>query len=220
MSPSLAPHVAQIVRSVRDLFNLDAHPDVIADSLASDPALAPLVRARPGLRVPGAFDPFEIAIRAVLAQQISVAGATTPSGRVTRTFGRVVDQGEGLERVSPKAKMLADASIDSLRAIGLPEARARALSSLARAVADGSIDLGARTEQSQVIARLLALPGIGSFTAHVIAMRVLRDPDAFPENDLIVKRRLGPRPLERAERWRPFRAYALMHVWEDEGAKR
>lgn len=220
LSPSLAPHVAQVVRSVRDLFDLDARPDVITDALASDPELAPLVRALPGLRVPGAFDPFEVAVRAVLAQQISVAGATTLSGRVARTFGLAVEQGDRLCRVAPTADSLARASIESLRAIGIPEARARALSSLARAVADGSIDLHARAERSNVIARLLRLPGIGPFTAHVIAMRVLRDPDAFPENDLLVKRRLGARPTARAERWRPFRAYAVMHIWEEAGAKR
>lgn len=221
VSPSLAPHVARIARSVRDLFDLDARPDVIADSLTADPELAPLVRARPGLRVPGAFEPFEIAVRAVLAQQISVAGATTLSGRIAARFGRAIEALEpGLDRTSPLAAALASASIDSLCAIGMPESRARALSLLSRAIAEGAIDLEARTEPGRVIERLLAIPGIGPFTAHVIAMRVLRDPDAFPENDLIVKRRLGARPLVRAERWRPFRAYAVIHVWEDEGAKR
>jgi AraC family transcriptional regulator of adaptative response / DNA-3-methyladenine glycosylase II len=221
VSPSLVPHLARVVRGVRDLFDLDARPAAIAEVLGTDRTLAPIVRRVPGLRVPGAFDPFEVAIRSVLAQQISVQGATTLSGRITEAFGRVVPGlPVGLDRVSPSASELARASVAEIRAIGMPESRARTLSLLSRAIDGGTIDLGARSDASTTIALLRTIPGIGPFTAHVIAMRVLRDPDAFPENDLFVMRRLGPKAVSRAERWRPFRAYAVMHLWEDEGAKR
>lgn len=221
LSLSLVPHIARVVRGVRDLFDLDARPAAIAEALRADRELAPLVRRVPGLRVPGAFDPFEVAICSVLAQQISVAGATTLSGRITEKFGRVVPGAPaGLDRVSPRPSDLARASVDAIRAIGMPESRARTLSLLSRAVDEGLVDLESRTDASDAIARLRTIPGVGPFTAHVIAMRVLRDPDAFPENDLFVVRRLGTNAVRRAERWRPYRAYAVMHLWEEEGAKR
>lgn len=221
LSLSLLPHLATVVSAARHLFDLDARPQAIADVLATDRTLAPLLRRSPGLRVPGAFDPFEIAIRSVLAQQISVAGATTLSGRIAATFGRALPGlPGGLALASPDPGDLARASVAAIQAIGMPESRARTVSLLARAIAEGSIDLEPRGDTAAAVSRLRAIPGIGPFTAQVIAMRVLRDPDAFPENDLFVQRRLGKNSVRRAERWRPFRAYAVMHLWEDEGAKR
>ena len=220
VSLSLVPHVGRVVRGVRDLFDLDASPRVVSDTLIVDRTLAPIVRKTPGLRVPGSFDAFEVAVRSVLAQQISVAGATTLSGRIAQRFGRVVeDLPAGLDRISPRPIDLARAPIAAIRAIGMPESRARTVQLLARAVEDGSVDLGSRTEPSRTVLSLRAIPGIGPFTAQVIAMRVLQDPDAFPENDLIVLRRLGKDSVRRAERWRPFRAYGVLYLWESEGDK-
>lgn len=221
LSMSLAPHAAKLARAVRDLFDLDARPDRVAAALGTDAVMATLLKKRPGLRVPGAIDPFEIAVRAVLAQQVSLAAATTLIGRVAHRFGHPIDSGcEGLNLVFPDAATLAEASESTIAAIGLPGARARGLSALARAVARGEIDLCGTTPSREVVARLVELPGIGPFTAEVIAMRALRDADAFPAGDLILARRLGKRAIQRAEPWRPFRAYAAIHLWTDEGAKR
>ncbi|MFO0685227.1 MAG: AlkA N-terminal domain-containing protein [Sandaracinus sp.] len=222
LSLSLAPHVAKIARAVRDLFDLDAHPDRIASALTTDPLLAPLVRARPGLRVPGALDPFEIAVRSVLAQQVSLAAATTLSGRLAQALGRSVRTGlEGLDRAFPDAAAIAARTPAELaRVIGMPLARGRALHALAEAVTCGAIDLSGTRPSREVVAALEELPGIGPFTAEVIAMRALRDADAFPANDLVIARRLGKHALSRAEAFRPYRAYAALHLWTDEGARR
>lgn len=221
VSSALAMHAARLARGVRDLFDLDARPDRVAAALASDGTMGAMVKRRPGLRVPGAIDPFEIAVRAVLAQQVSVAAATTLIGRVTERFGRPIETGlPGLDRAFPDALTLAEMTAKQIVTIGLPGSRARALASLARAVARGEIDLSGLTPPREVVARLVELSGIGPFTAEVIAMRALRDADAFPAGDLVLARRLGKHALARAEAWRPFRAYAAMHLWTDEGARR
>ncbi len=221
LSMSLAPHAARLARAVRDLFDLDARPDRVAAALGAERTMAALVKKRPGLRVPGAIEPFEIAVRAVLAQQVSVAAATTLIGRLAERFGRAIDSGRpGLDRAFPDADALAAASAASIAAIGLPGTRARALASLSRGVARGEVDLSGTMAPREVVARLVELPGIGPFTAEVIAMRALRDADAFPAGDLVLARRLGKRAMVRADAWRPFRAYAAMHLWTDEGAKR
>jgi AraC family transcriptional regulator of adaptative response / DNA-3-methyladenine glycosylase II len=221
LSLSLVPHIAKLARAVRDLFDLDARPDRIAAALGTDPTMRALVKRRPGLRVPGAIDPFEIAVRAVLAQQVSVAAATTLVGRVAARFGRVIETGlEGLDRAFPDAATLADVPPVRIASLGLPSTRARALSFLSRAVARGDIDLSGAQPPREVAAQLVALPGIGPFTAEVIAMRALRDADAFPAGDLVLARRLGAQAAARSEAWRPFRAYAAMHLWTEEGAKR
>jgi len=206
---------------VRDLFDLDARPDRVAAALSSDRALNVLVEKRPGLRVPGALDPFEAAVRAVLAQQVSLAAATTLTGRVAARFGRPIETGvRGLDRAFPDAMTLGDLSPEQIATIGMPSARARALSALARAVASTDVDLSGATPPRDVVAKLLALPGIGPFTAEVIAMRALRDADAFPAGDLVLTRWLGTRGVDRADAWRPFRAYAAMHLWTEHGANR
>ena len=218
---SLALAAASIARRVRDLFDLDARPDQIASALSVDRSMARLAKKRPGLRVPGAFDPFEVAIRAVLAQQVSVAAATTLIGRVVERFGfPVAGAIDGLDRSFPSAATLAEATPGAIAAIGLPRMRATALSMLARAIARGEIDLSGTKAPRDVIDALVALPGIGPFTAEVIAMRALRDADAFPAGDLVLARRLGKRALDRAEAWRPFRAYAALHLWTEHGASR
>lgn len=199
---ALARRVVGLAARIRALFDLDARPDVIADQLGGDELLAASVAACPGLRVPGAFDGFEVAVRAVLGQQISVAGATTLSGRLVERFGPEI-----------RASSLAAATVDEVRAIGLPAKRAATLVALAQAVEGGAVDLDDPDDPEATIATLQTLPGIGPWTAQYVAMRALRWPDAFPGGDLFVRRALGPRAEARAAPWRPWRAYAVMHLW-------
>jgi AraC family transcriptional regulator of adaptative response / DNA-3-methyladenine glycosylase II len=195
--------VPGLVDRARSLLDLDADPRAIGRVLRRDPLLAGLVTRHPGVRVPGAFDGFEVAVRAVLGQQVSVAGATTLAGRVIRACGGFL---------TAPALMEAD-----LEGVGLTRARASALRALARAVAAGLV----RLQPGADSASLLEVPGIGPWTAAYVAMRALRDPDAIPFSDLGLRRaleRLGVdgRPAAvaaRAEGWRPYRAYAAMHLW-------
>ncbi|HYI62034.1 MAG TPA: AlkA N-terminal domain-containing protein [Acidimicrobiales bacterium] len=206
---------------VRRLLDLDADPAAVDAHLGRDPLLAPLVAARPGLRVPGAVDGFEVAVRAVVGQQVSVAGAITTIGRLTAERGTPLATPDGeLTHLFPSAAQVAAADPDLLP---MPRARGRALVGLARAVADGEIALDAGADRDRTRAALLARPGIGPWTVEDIALRAFGDPDAFPATDLGVRRTLtrlaGPdaaRPAAvaaRAERWRPWRAYATLHLW-------
>ena len=195
-----------------------------AKCLRQDRLLASLVAARPGLRVPGAWDGFELAVRAILGQQISVAAATALAGRLVREFGDSLPENlagavPGLTHVFPCAERLAAADLSSLP---MPRARIAALSSLASAVAADPAIFGPRRRLGEAIAKLKSLPGIGEWTAQYIAMRELREPDAFPAADVGLMRALagpgGRRPtpaelLARAEPWRPWRAYAALHLW-------
>jgi AraC family transcriptional regulator of adaptative response / DNA-3-methyladenine glycosylase II len=211
----------QISERIRRLFDLGADPDVIAADLARAPRLREALRAQPGLRVPGAWDSFELAVRAVLGQQVSVKGATTLCGRLVARFGERSDiaGGEGdLHSLFPSPEVLAAANLGE---IGLPRARSAAISALARAVVGGELQLDASRDLDAAITQLTALPGIGEWTAHYIAMRALREPDAFPATDLGLRRALGSngRPSsgaelrDIAEDWRPWRAYAAMLLW-------
>ena len=206
---------------LRRWFDLDADVARIGACLAADPLLAPLVAARPGLRVPGAWDPFELAIRAIVGQQISVAGARTIAGRIVERSGdRVVSPaGDGVVALFPSPAQLAEADLGT---IGMPGARVRALQNLAAAVAAEPALLDATGDLDADVARLRALPGIGEWTAQYIALRGLKHPDAFPASDLGILRALAgpdgrrPTPAEallRAETWRPYRAYAAQHLW-------
>ncbi len=218
VSPSLAGALMPVVSRLRALLDLDAHPSAIDEHLAKDLLLAPRVRARPGLRVPGTCDGFEAAVRAILGQQVSVRGATTLAGRMAARFGEPVETPfAALTRLSPAPERLAQATEDEVAAIGMPGQRARSLIALARAVASGALSLERPSDVEATIARLLELPGIGPWTAQYLAMRALGWPDAFPAGDLGVRNALGglsEREAERrAERWRPWRAYAVMHLW-------
>jgi AraC family transcriptional regulator of adaptative response / DNA-3-methyladenine glycosylase II len=207
----------QLSAAARRTFDLGADPARIALALRGDPLLAPLVDRRPGLRIPGAWDPFECAVRAVLGQQVSVAAGRTLAARVVARAGRPIAGGaDGLTHLFPSPAALAAANLDGL---GLTGARARALRALARAVAEGALDLGAPVED--VTAGLAALPGLGRWTAQYVALRALGEPDAFPAADLVLRRMAGTdgtplsaRALEaRAEAWRPWRGYAVLHLW-------
>ncbi|WP_374576072.1 AlkA N-terminal domain-containing protein [Phenylobacterium sp.] len=217
-----------VIARVRRVFDLTAEPETIAAHLREDPALAPLVAARPGLRAPGAWDGFELAVRAVLGQQITVAAATTLAGRMTAAFGEPLSPelaGEaGLTHLFPTPERLAGADI---AALGMPASRARTLSALAEAAVRDRNLFAPRASLDEAVARLRDLPGIGEWTAQYIAMRELREPDAFPHGDIGLMRALadedGRRPspaelLARAERWRPWRAYAALHLWAADAA--
>ncbi|MGD9573715.1 MAG: DNA-3-methyladenine glycosylase [Thermoleophilia bacterium] len=214
LRPSHPADVAHLLLSLRRSLDLDHDPAEADAALARDPLLAPLVAARPGLRVPGGGDGFEAAVLVVLGQQVSVAAARTFAGRLVTAYG--TPAGDGLSAF-PTAHDLAFAHPGDLRAaVGLTGARAGTLHSLARAVADGLV-LDASADPARTREDLLALPGIGPWTAELIALRALGDRDALPSADLVLRRALGgvgPAEAERrAEPWRPFRAYALMHLW-------
>lgn len=213
-----------IISRIRRVFDLAADPHTINAHLARDPLLAPLVAARPGLRVAGAWEGFELAIRAILGQQITVGAARGLAGRLVAQFGRP-PSGElaslyaGVTHAFPLPEQLVDADI---AALGMPGARATALSSLARAVVSEPAILGQRHSLDETVRALKSLPGIGEWTAQYIAMRELREPDAFPAADVGLLRAMqtprGKRPtpselLARAECWRPWRAYAAAHLW-------
>lgn len=204
--------VARVSRRVRRLFDADADPDAIHQTLSRDVELGALLGSAPGVRVPGAWDGFEVAVRAVLGQQVSVRAATTLCGRLVERHGRPI---EGLENGTrfPRPAELADADLAGL---GLPGARAAAIGALARAVAEGRLELDGGAPFDATLCALEALPGIGRWTARYVAMRALGEPDAFPEGDLGLQRALGldARALRaRAEAWRPWRAYAAMLLW-------
>ena len=204
-----------VVSRVRRMFDLDADPLAINSSLQRDPLLARLIKMRPGLRVAGAWDAFELGVRAILGQQVSVAGASTLTARVAARFGHPVPfQTDGLSGTFPAAHELASADL----AIGIPAARAEAIREFARATASESLLFDGGHDAATCVGRLCAIRGLGPWTAQYIAMRALADPDAFPAGDLALLRATGlktPRELERhAERWRPWRAYAAMHIWQ------
>jgi AraC family transcriptional regulator of adaptative response / DNA-3-methyladenine glycosylase II len=210
----------QIIARLRRVFDLAADPDAIALQLVKDPTLAPLVAARPGLRVPGAWDGFELAVRAVLGQQITVPGAIRLAGTLVTRFGERLREPDGaLTHVFPDPAALIGADPASM---GMPRSRGAALLAVAAAVVADPHIFAAGRSLEEAIAQLKALPGIGEWTAQYIAMRQLREPDAFPAADIGLMRAMadseGLRPtasalLARAETWRPWRAYAAQHLW-------
>ncbi len=207
--------LARIVARCRRLLDLDADPEAIASVLGAT-SLEPLVAARPGLRVPGAFDGFELAVRAVVGQQISVAGARTLLGRIAARAGTAVTVPDGeaapVTLLFPTADQLAGADLTGL---GLTNRRVETLRAVAEAVAGGLIDLDGAEDVPETVAKLLRIPGIGPWTTSYIALRALGDPDAWPGGDLVLKKTmqcLGI-PAEHVERWRPWRAYAALHLW-------
>jgi AraC family transcriptional regulator of adaptative response / DNA-3-methyladenine glycosylase II len=203
--------VASVVARCRRLLDLDADPHAVDEALRADPMLRAAVDAAPGIRVPGAIDGFELAVRAILGQQVSVAAAHTLAGRLVERCGKPLTVARGaLTHAFPDATAVADADLDGL---GLTGGRIRTLRALAQAVADDDLVIDPIADRDDVRRRLLALPGVGPWTADYIAMRALGDPDAFPATDLVLARALGPDGAARAEQWRPWRAYAAMHLW-------
>ena len=211
--------LAAAVQRCRALLDLDSDPQAVTDALSSDRLVGPLVGAAPGRRVPGHVDGHELAMRAVLGQQVSLAGAATLAARLVTAHGQPLERPVGgVTHLFPSSGTLA--AVDPAT-LAMPAGRRRALLDLAAALADGQIDVGPGADRLEVQQRLLALPGIGPWTAGYVAMRALRDPDAFLASDLGVRHalnRLGQAggesaALRLAERWRPYRAYALQHLW-------
>ena len=215
---TLAPVLPGLLGRLRHLFDLSARPDLITAHLKRDPRLKQAVMKHPGLRVPGAFDGFEMAVRAILGQQITVRAATTMACRFAGAFGEEFETPiPELTRLTPPASRVARASIDDIASLGLVSARAKCLLALAEAFHAGTLRLEPGADPETAMARLMELPGIGPWTAQYIAMRALRWPDAFPKEDIAVRNNLGGVTAKQAEemsqRWRPWRSYAVLHVW-------
>ena len=210
----------QIIEKVRRLFDLTADPREISAHLSSDSLLAERMKGTPGLRIPGNWDGFELAVRAILGQQVSVGGATTLAGRLVDRFGVKICDISPLTHLFPKPEQLAKANIEQ---IGLPKARAQTIRMLARHVADGRISFDSVQDTEEFRSRLVEIPGIGDWTAQYIAMRALNDTDAFPASDLGLMRAMSltnpSEAVRRAEPWRPWRAYAAMYLWQTNGGK-
>ncbi len=212
LSDALLPACAIVLERVKRLFDLDADPDVI------ERALGKLAANTPGLRLPGSFDSFEMAVRAVLGQQVSVAGARTFAGRVAQRFGTPLKTSDdALTHLFPSPRRIASAATKDLTTLGIIGARARTLIALARAIVHDELLLEPGHRVESTLNQLRKIPGIGEWTAQYIAMRALAWPDAFPHTDLGVRKALGTdlpsRVLELAEKWRPWRGYAVIHLW-------
>ncbi len=221
ISPSLTPVIGAVIGRVKQLFDLGAAPDSVRSVLRQDEILAATVRRLPGLRVAGAFDGFELAVRTVLGQQVSVKGASTLAGRWAQAFGeQIATPYAQLNRLSPSADQMTAVSAEQVAALGMVGARARCLVGLAQAVVDRKIVLTFASNVEAQIDSLMSLPGIGHWTANYIAMRALHWPDAFPTGDLVLMRAAGAnqRQLQlRSEAWRPWRAYAAHYLWQSSG---
>jgi AraC family transcriptional regulator, regulatory protein of adaptative response / DNA-3-methyladenine glycosylase II len=211
-----------IVNRIRRMFDLDADPQAIAAALSTDKRLRPLLKKRPGLRLPSGWDGFEIAARAIIGQQVSVAAARTLTSRLAQRFGTALPTpfSAELAHLFPTPEALVDADLTS---IGLTRARAETVRTVARALLDGRVDFRAERMLEDFVARWVALPGIGPWTANYIALRALGHPDAFPADDLVLQKavptdgsRMTAKDLTaRAEDWRPWRAYAVIQLWRD-----
>jgi AraC family transcriptional regulator of adaptative response / DNA-3-methyladenine glycosylase II len=218
LTHTLTPVLPALLGRLRNVFDLTARPDVIAAQLGQDPLLAAEVARNPGLRVPGAFDGFELAVRAILGQQITVKAATTLAGRFVNALGDPVQTPHAeLSRLCPSPERVAGAAVDDIASLGIIATRARSIIALAGEVAAGRLVLEAGADPDAAMKQLVALPGIGAWTAHYIAMRALRWPDAFPKEDIAVRKALGGVSAARAEElsqpWRPWRSYATLHLW-------
>jgi AraC family transcriptional regulator of adaptative response / DNA-3-methyladenine glycosylase II len=214
MAPTLSRVTTEVLRRVRQLFDLDAAPDRIAAALGG------LAADSPGLRLPGCVDSFEQATRAVLGQLVSVKMAAVFAGRIADHWGSALEQPHGaVTHLFPDAARVAQLQPEELRPLGVQLKRAAALIALASAVSEGRLELDNVLDIEQGIKNLLALPGIGSWTASYIAMRAWSWPDVFLASDYLIKQRfpgMTPRQIERyAERWRPWRSYATLHLWHN-----
>jgi AraC family transcriptional regulator, regulatory protein of adaptative response / DNA-3-methyladenine glycosylase II len=221
---SLSPVLPALLSRVRDLFDVNSRPDIINLHLRKNKILRPLIKANPGMRVPGAFNGFELGLRAILGQQVTVKAATTIACRLAQTFCEpILTPYPELNYLTPSPAKIAGASVDDLAKHGIVRARCKSIIALAQAHVSGdlSLDNGTQRNPNVTIERLTELPGIGSWTAHYIAMRALRWPDAFPKEDIAVLRNLGGVNAKQAEQmsqaWRPWRSYAVLHLWNRTG---
>lgn len=222
LARTLTPALPALLGRLRGLFDLSARPDIIASRLMRDRLLADTVANNPGMRVPGAFDGFELAVRAILGQQIAVKGATTLAGRFTEAFGEEIETPYPfLRRLCPTPLRMAAAKVEELGEIGIIRTRAKSIITLAGEISSGRLRLEPGMPPERTIGQLASLPGIGEWTAHYIAMRALRWPDAFPSGDATLRNRLGGVSAARAEElsqaWRPWRSYAVLQLWQRVG---
>jgi AraC family transcriptional regulator, regulatory protein of adaptative response / DNA-3-methyladenine glycosylase II len=217
VSPSLAPVLPAVLAKVKHLFDVAAHPDEIGEALGA------IAAARPGLRLPGAVDGFELAVRAILGQQVTVLAAARIAARLVDAFGEPVDSPiAGLTKLFPAAEAIAPLEPAKIAACGVISVRARAIVALANEVASGRLRLEPSADVDATLAALEALPGVGPWTAQYIAMRALAWPDAFPHPDVAIIKALKAKPREAlaaSEAWRPWRAYAVIHLWKSLEAK-
>jgi 3-methyladenine DNA glycosylase/8-oxoguanine DNA glycosylase len=202
------------------MFDLDANPHAIHQALSQEPVLAERIRKTPGLRLPGSWDPFETAVRAVVGQQISVKGAVTQLGRIARLFGVPYHAGgkPPLTRLFPNAAEMLAAD---MTAIGMPRKRKETLRQIARQIVSGALQLDTVGGLSRFVEAMTSIPGIGEWTANYVAMRALGEPNAFPASDLGIMKALQVGDIRptvsqvtaRADAWRPWRAYAAIYLW-------
>ncbi|MDO8179593.1 MAG: AlkA N-terminal domain-containing protein [Undibacterium sp.] len=224
VAPSLSTVLMPLLAKVRTQFDLEANPTVIQSHLQADALLAQQMVLTPGLRVPGAFDIFELAIRAVLGQQVSVAGATTVSGRLVRAFGDAITTPfAGVTHHFPAPALLAQLPVEEIATIGVPKSRAATIQNLARFALAGGLQRKIGASADAVVADLKTVGGIGEWTAQYIALRALRFPDAFPAGDLGLQKAAAIAPesritekqlLQRAQAWSPWRSYAALLLWQ------
>jgi AraC family transcriptional regulator of adaptative response / DNA-3-methyladenine glycosylase II len=217
---SLMPVLPALLGRLRNLFDLSARPDLIASHLMQDELLKKAVAQNPGLRVPGAFDGFELAIRAILGQQVTVKAATTLTCRFVEAFGEKIETPfPELDRLVPLPERIAEASVDAIAKLGIVSARSKSMIALSKAYLSDNLQLNVGVNSEKVIEQLTAIPGIGPWTAHYIAMRALRWPDAFLKEDIAVRNNLGSVSAKQAEEmsqaWRPWRSYAVLHIWNN-----
>ncbi|MBY0574801.1 MAG: DNA-3-methyladenine glycosylase 2, partial [Undibacterium sp.] len=224
IASSLLPVLMPLLSRVRRQFDVEAHPCMIASHLEQDSLLAAQIAKTPGLRVPSAFEPFELAIRAILGQQVSVAGATTISGRLVERFGDLMNPPHPqLSYHFPSPQKLAQADIGQLAQLGMPQSRATTLKDFAMFAANGGLEFPANASLDEVVSRLKSVKGIGEWTAQYIAMRALRFSNAFPAGDLGLQKAAAIFPetrckekdlLQGSQAWAPWRAYAALLLWQ------
>jgi AraC family transcriptional regulator of adaptative response / DNA-3-methyladenine glycosylase II len=216
-----SPDLDGLRERARRTFDLDADPVTIDAALASDPKLEPSIARLPGIRVPGTFDGFELVVRAIFGQQVSVAGARTSLGRLVVSTGAPLEKPSGgITHLFPTPEQVAELPPE---AFGMPRARAETIRRIAELVARGELDLSSDSSPGEALATLSLVPGIGPWTLAYVAMRAFRGSDAFMPGDLGVRKGFEALGLEttqksmlaRAERWRPWRAYAVMHLWQN-----
>lgn len=218
MSASLTPVCMGVLTKMKTVFDTRASAADIDEHLARDPLLQAAIAAHPGMRLPGAYDGFELLLRAILGQQVSVKGATTLAGRMAAAFGApIVTPAPALRFITPDPARIAAASVDQIAQIGMPGKRAQTIRTVARAAADGELVLAPGSDPDAVRARLIEVPGIGEWTASYVAMRALAWPDALPLGDLGIKKALGMTHardiVARTQNWRPWRAYGAIYCW-------
>ena len=219
MPHGLTPVMSSILTRIRSVFDLNARPDVIGERLSQNSILADSVARYPGMRIPGAFDGFEIAVRTILGQQISLKAANTLAGRFVERFGDPIEiPHETLSHVFPSPQHMVGQSVDRIASLGIIERRARCILSIAEEIVENRMSLVPSADIETTLQQLVALPGIGPWTAQYITMRTLHWPDAFPKEDIALRRILGDVTAKQADllsqAWRPWRSYASIYLWK------